>query len=92
MYHLACNADKQEKLFQELREVLGPEAKITEANYPKLKYLKVSSSTYKSVQVSNGQLKYLKVSSSVLRSAHSSKGQLNYLKVSSSILKPAQLP
>jgi hypothetical protein len=33
--------DKQEKLYQELQEVLGSEGKITEASYPKLKYLKV---------------------------------------------------
>jgi hypothetical protein len=33
--------EKKEKLDQELRAVLGPEGKITEASYPKLKYLKV---------------------------------------------------
>jgi hypothetical protein len=33
--------DKQEKLYLELQEVLGPQGKITEASYPKLKYLKV---------------------------------------------------
>jgi hypothetical protein len=43
LYHLATNTDKQEKLYQELREVLGPEGKITEASYPKLKYLKVEN-------------------------------------------------
>jgi hypothetical protein len=32
---------QQEKLYQELEEVLGPQGKITEASYPKLKYLKV---------------------------------------------------
>ncbi len=41
LYHLATNTDKQEKLYQELRDVLGPQGKITEASYPKLKYLKV---------------------------------------------------
>jgi hypothetical protein len=33
--------DKQEKLDKELQEVLGPQGKITESSYPKLKYLKV---------------------------------------------------
>jgi hypothetical protein len=33
--------NKQEKLYQELQEVLGPQGKITEVSYPKLKYLKV---------------------------------------------------
>jgi hypothetical protein len=33
--------EKPEKLYQKLQEVLGPEGKITEASYPKLKYLKV---------------------------------------------------
>jgi hypothetical protein len=33
--------DKQKKLYQELQEVLGPQGKITDASYPKLKYLKV---------------------------------------------------
>ncbi len=42
LYHLASNKKKQEKLYQELEEVLGPEGRITEANHPSLRYLKVS--------------------------------------------------
>jgi hypothetical protein len=41
LYHLASNMDKQEKLRQELEEVLGPTGRITEASHPNLKYLKV---------------------------------------------------
>ncbi len=37
----ATNLVKQEKLYQGLWEALGPQGKITEASYPKLKYLKV---------------------------------------------------
>ncbi len=43
LYHLASNQDKQEKLYRELRDVLGhPGAQITEAKLANLKYLKVS--------------------------------------------------
>ena len=42
LYHLASNPEKQEKLYQELRDVLGPSGGgITEAKLAKLKYLKV---------------------------------------------------
>lgn len=41
LYHLASNADKQERLYQELTEVLGPAGgQLTEAKLAKLRYLK----------------------------------------------------
>ena len=41
LYHLASNPEKQEMLYQELAEVLGPDGRITADNLAQLKYLKV---------------------------------------------------
>jgi len=40
LYHLADNPDKQEKLYQEICDVIGPDGNITEASLAKMKYLK----------------------------------------------------
>ena len=39
-HHLAINPEKQEKLYQEILEVLGPEGKMTEAALARMRYLK----------------------------------------------------
>ena len=40
LYHLADNPDKQEKLYQEICNIIGPHGNITEASLVKMKYLK----------------------------------------------------
>merc|ERR1719186_1561382 len=40
LYHLASNQDKQERLYQEICDVLGPNGQMTEAALSKMKYLK----------------------------------------------------
>ena len=39
LYHLAVNQEKQEALYQEIREVVG-EGEVTEASFRRLKYLR----------------------------------------------------
>ena len=39
LYHLAVNQEKQEALYQEIREVVG-EGEVTEASFGRLKYLR----------------------------------------------------
>jgi hypothetical protein len=45
LYHLASNRDKQEKLYQELENTLGPTGTITAQNITSLSYLKVGKTT-----------------------------------------------
>ena len=40
LYHLASNPDKQEKLYQEICEVIGPHGKMTESALTKMRYMK----------------------------------------------------
>jgi len=40
LYHLAENPDKQEKLYQEICDVIGPDGNMTEAALVKMKFLK----------------------------------------------------
>ena len=40
LYHLADNPDKQELLYQEICNIIGPEGKMTEAALGKMKYIK----------------------------------------------------
>ena len=40
LYHLADNPDKQELLFQEICEVIGPDGNLTESALGKMKYMK----------------------------------------------------
>lgn len=40
LYHLATNPEKQEKLFREIQEELGEEARVTETSLTRLRYLK----------------------------------------------------
>ena len=40
LYHLAANNDKQERLFQEISDTIGPEGTVTEAALNKMKYMK----------------------------------------------------
>jgi hypothetical protein len=58
LYHLASNVEKQEKLYQEIHDVVGPKGKITEASLAQLKYLKVGPKG-KITESSLAQPKYL---------------------------------
>jgi len=40
LYHLASNPEKQEKLYREICDIIGPEGKMTESALAKMKYLK----------------------------------------------------
>ena len=40
LYHLAANHDKQERLFQEICNTIGPEGTVTECALNKMKYMK----------------------------------------------------
>jgi len=40
LYHLACNPDKQEKLYQEILSVMGSDGTMTESRLAEMKYLK----------------------------------------------------
>ena len=40
LYHLASNPDKQERLYQEICDIIGPNGKMTESALGKMKYMK----------------------------------------------------
>ena len=40
MYHMARNPEAQEKLYQEICEVIGPNGALTESDLSKMKYTK----------------------------------------------------
>ena len=40
MYHLATNPDKQEILYREICDVIGPQGSLTESSLAKMKYMK----------------------------------------------------
>ena len=40
LYHLATNPDKQEILYKEICDVIGPQGQLTESSLAKLKYMK----------------------------------------------------
>ena len=40
LYHLATNPDKQEKLYQEICQTIGPEGHLTEAAINNMTYMK----------------------------------------------------
>lgn len=40
LYHLADNPDKQERLYQEICDIIGPDGKMTESALGKMKYMK----------------------------------------------------
>jgi hypothetical protein len=66
--------EKQEKLYQELREVLGPEGKIIESSYPKLKYLKVEN--YNATNLDKQKKLYQELPEFLVHRARDHRGQL----------------
>ena len=44
LYHLADNPDKQELLYQEICNIIGPDGKMTEETLGKMKYMKACQS------------------------------------------------
>ena len=51
MYHLASNPDKQEKLYREIVDIIGPSThdQITESKLKKMKYLKACCQVLKKI-------------------------------------------